>query len=212
MSQFDDYAREKMQNLMATRGEQVGSMYPGDKTGRTQTNCIDFVTKVLVYAYEKMGRKEAAAEVKKRVSKGTDLAKYLVESRNWRAHYWNPDVKHPRDLDSEHPYSHQLAVRNKKYYKIPLAGAIVNFLPTPVASGGTTAKSTALNRFKLVPFAVGIARGGYHTFLCSYGKVYEVHWNQPSDGLYGVSDFGTYKWLSGVVVVPPKTAFKSDAL
>lgn len=212
MSKFDDYALEKMLDLVATSDKQVGSKYPGNKAGLAQTNCIDFVTKVLVYAYEKVGNKAVAAEVRKRVDKGTELAKYLVEQRTWRAHYWNPDVHHPRDLDDEHPYSYKQAVKHKKYYKVPLAGCIIDYNPTPMTKGETKPKTTALNAFTLVPFSVGIARGGYHTFLVSYGQVYEVHWDQASDSLYEISEFATYPWLSGIVVIPPKTAYTSAAL
>jgi hypothetical protein len=192
MSQFDNYALEKIQNLLDTRADQVGRLYAGDKAGKAQTDCITFVTQVLVYAYEKLGKKEAAHAVRQRAKKGTALAEYLVTKRLWKAHYWNPDVRHPRDNQDEHPYSYRLAVKHKQYYKIPLAGAIIDYNPTPRTKGETKAKTIALAHFKLVPFAVGIARGGWHTFLCSYGRVYEVHWQGIGDTLYEISEFATY--------------------
>lgn len=212
MTQFDTYALEKIKDLLATRDKQVGRLYEGDKTGKKQTDCITFVTEVLEYAYEKLGHKNVAAQVRKYAKKGTSLAAFLVSSRVWRAHYFNPDVNHPRDNDSEHSYSYTVAKKHKTYYKIPLAGGIINYNPTPLTKDPTQPRTIALAHFKFVPFAVGIARGGWHTFLCSYGSVYEVHWKGIGDSLYELSDFVSYPWLSGAVIVPPRTSFTSDAL
>jgi hypothetical protein len=166
MSRYNDYALDKIQTLLDTRADQVGRLYEGDKTGKGQTDCITFVMQVLVYAYEKLGLKEVAQAVKNRAKKGTALAEYLVTKRTWKAHYWNPDTRHPGDNDNEHPYSYLLAVKHKRYYKIPLAGAIIDYNPTPLRKNQTQAKTIALAHFKLVPFAVGIARGGVaHLFV-----------------------------------------------
>jgi hypothetical protein len=211
MGSFSAAAIEKMNSLMASADSQVGTNYGGNKAGKTQTNCILFVTRVLEYAYQKVGNAGVATQVRKMTDKGTDLAKFLVTKRHWKAHYWNPDVSHPYDKKSEHPYSAKVARDTKQYYKIPLAGQIVDYRLTP-GTGKRKATVDALGRFSMVPFAVGIAGGGMHTFLCAYGNVYEVHWKGIGSSLYEETPFGEYPWLSGVVIVPKETAFKADPL
>ncbi|MEA1933833.1 MAG: hypothetical protein U9N60_05310 [Thermodesulfobacteriota bacterium] len=56
---------------------------------------------------------------------------------------------------------------------------------------------------KKVKFAVGVSRGGKHTWLYSLGKVYEVHWDKIGAELYEVTNLEDYAWLSGALVVPP---------
>lgn len=213
MKSFVDHALEKMRDLIAGKDSQVGRLYSGNKAGKTETDCITFVSQVLAHAYEMTGRANVANEVRKRSKKGTDLASYLVKGRQWRTHYWNPDVARPRDGNSEHPYSYKVAIDKKTYYDIPLSGFIVNYNPTPAPAGKTaTAKKTdTLRRFEDVKFAYGLAKGGWHTFLYSKGKVYEVHWDGIGDGLYEIRDFSGYGWSSGAMVVPPRIDFRSDA-
>lgn len=203
-SDFVNAALEKMNDERGKRNQQVGSRYAGDKSGMDQTNCITFVTRVLSCAYEKVRKNEVASDIKKLSAKGTDIGKYLVTARKWKALYWNPDVHRPSDGDAEHPSSYKAAVAKNEYYGIPLSGFIINYNPTPVPRGkkGTVKEMNAMSRFNTVPFAVGIARGGYHTFLVSYGAIWEVHWSGAADSLYEVSDFSKYTWKSGVVIMP----------
>jgi hypothetical protein len=213
---FSLFAIEKMNQLEATASSQVGTEYLGsDKAGKTPTNCIDFVVKVLGYAYEKIGQTPVANEVQRLAVKGTQLADFLVSKRHWHAHYWNPDVRFPSDGDSEHPASYHTAVKFTKYYGIQLSGAIINYRLTP-GHGLRTASTAALARFNLVPFAFGITYGGRHTFLVSNGIVHEAHWSGIGDSLYGRTNFAAYKgraaFLSGIVVVPKETSFRSDPL
>lgn len=69
-----------------------------------------------------------------------------------------------------------------------------------------------LERVSKVKFAFGIARGGFHTFLFSYGEVFEVHWDQIGTGLYGKKAFKDYEWLSGALIVPPDSNFTSNEI
>jgi hypothetical protein len=70
----------------------------------------------------------------------------------------------------------------------------------------------AFDRFSQVKFAYGLARGGRHTFLCSYGMIFEVHWESIGADLYERSAFYYYPWLSGVMVTPPDATFDSDRI
>src|SRR5580765_434474 len=95
--------------------------------GDLNTDCIIYVRNVLEYAYEKIGRKDISDRIHAMPKDGgVALASYLV-SLGWRAHYWNPDVRHPRDGDSEHPDSYKKAVAKRMYYGITVSGFIVNY-------------------------------------------------------------------------------------
>lgn len=78
-----------------------------------------------------------------------------------------------------------------------------------------------LQQLKDVPFAVGVVDSGMHTFVFSYGKVYEVHWSAGPDdpGLFEVSTLENFMrgWTSGAVAIPTdvlreqKLGFRSHA-
>jgi RHS repeat-associated protein len=66
-----------------------------------------------------------------------------------------------------------------------------------------------LEQLKTVPFAVGVVNAGTHTFVLSYGVVFEVHWAEgPRDKeLFEASrleDF-MHGWTSGAVAFPSET-------
>lgn len=237
---FSDYCYDKMWDLFKTPEDEVGSEFPGNKAGRSITNCIIYVTNVLMYGHEKIGRSDRNARINqigKVEQDGTKLAKFLVDEIGWKAHYWNPDVEHPRDKKDEHPFSYKKALKTKSYYELPLSGLIVDYnkqdktpkrvwissginipitptigvpLPMPVE---VSADNTAiLEKLSKVKFAFGIARGGYHTFLFSYGEVFEVHWMAEGARLYGKVAFEKYEWLSGALIIPPDSTFTSDEI
>jgi hypothetical protein len=60
---------------------------------------------------------------------------------------------------------------------------------------------------KRVEYAVGVADSGYHTFVLTAGKVYEVHWDKgpTNPRLTEATDVDAFfkKWGSGVIAVPP---------
>jgi hypothetical protein len=171
------------------------------------TDCITYVRNVLKYSYEQAGKPEVGKHAR-RLMEGFPLANYLVLN-GWSAHYWNADVRHPRDGSPEHPFSYQQAVKTGKYYGLPLSGFVVNY--NRVAPTATTPNTDAVyQRLGKVRFAYGIARGGKHTFLYSYGMVFEVHWDKIGAELYGRTPRYDYEWRSGVLVTPPGEPFFSD--
>jgi hypothetical protein len=91
------------------------------------TDCITYVINVLTYAFEKDGQKSVAQKVAKLGKKGTELGSYLVNEQKWTGIYYNPDVNHPRDGDSEHPFSRKKAIDSKGYYTIPISYWLVNY-------------------------------------------------------------------------------------
>lgn len=156
--------------------------------------------------------------------------------------YWNPDVTHDYDGNSEHSVSYKNMVLAKKtYYNIPISGTIINYnkkdktsktvwTSAPVITGppvfGTVPSINVpipvtvqadnlsiLETLSKVKFAFGIARGGYHTFLVSYGEIFEVHWREEGSKLYGKVAFKDFpNFYSGAVIVPPDSTFTSDEI
>ncbi|MDP2907852.1 MAG: hypothetical protein Q8O03_07985 [Nanoarchaeota archaeon] len=120
---------------------------------------------------------------------------------------------------TEHVGSYKVAKENRHYYNIPIIDMIVDYNPTteledirftiktivPVKSS-TVKKTDKVEKLKQIPFGLLLARGGQHSAILSYGKVYEVHHaSGPVDKkLIDVKDFETeWDWLSGVILVPP---------
>jgi hypothetical protein len=217
MTDFTLHAHHKMMDLYNNHSHECGSQIASRYPGKTPTNCITYVINVLKYAFEKSGDKVAAEEVVKLGEYGTKLAAYLVNSHYWTGIYYNPDVSHPRDGDVEHPYSYyKKVVLSKQYYTIPISYWVIDYKPTPNINpnyktfsgiGGskdpTKKDESQLDMLKKITFAVGVSRGGKHTWLYSSGKVYEVHWDEIGADLYEASNFEEYPWLSGALVVPP---------
>lgn len=214
---FTEVALNKMWDLFKHHPNQVGSNrrkwllkrgQPDDTRGRERTDCITYVKAVLVAAYEELGRKAFADGVKKALGAkalGADLANYLVREVGWKAHYWNPDVNHPRDYDYvQNNYSYWNTLKHGVYYvgnyatKVPVSGYIVNYKPVPDYTNPrfedkrlkvkhnypTAPERGAFERFLKVRFAFGLGHGGEHTFLYSEGHVFEVHWNAMGDDNY----------------------------
>jgi hypothetical protein len=210
---LSEWAEKKMWDLYKSHDHEVGSHYTGDRTGKQLTDCITYIKNVLMYAYENIGRRDAANHILKiwqDTRSGIDLAHYLV-SLGWQAYYWNPDTRLARDGQSEHPYSYKNMVKkNGKYYGVPVSGCIINYNPTSGSATNRSKTMAAFERFQKVRFAYAIARGGRHTFLCSYGMVLEVHWDQAGERLYEHSPFYHYQYLSGLVLIPPDTVFIGD--
>lgn len=219
-STFSEHAEAKMWDLLKDHSHEVGSKYPGDKTGKKNTDCITYVRNVISHAYESMGQSSIASDVWK-YTEGMPLAMFLSRL-GWKVHYWNPDVRFPRDGKPEHPYSYQQAIKTKTYYGAKVDGLVVDynldFKKHP--SGGFLSGCTPgprnndaiWNKVSRVRFAYGLARGGTHTFLYSFGMVFEVHWDKIDADLYERSSFYSFAWLSGLLLTPPDAAFTSDPI
>ncbi|MFC1749685.1 hypothetical protein ACFL2V_12865 [Pseudomonadota bacterium] len=220
MKPFSDFAYERLLDLYNNHSHEVGSELKKDDPAKyakyKSTDCITYALNVISHAFENTGNPAAAKKVWKLGKHGTELAKYLVESHNWKGVYINPDVIHPADGDDEHAFTSHLASKTCKYYKIPLEYKVINYSVTPKTGpefgtvnrrkGVTPLNTVDIKSLDLVNFGFGVSRGGRHTWLFSAGKVYEVHWDEIGVNLYEASPIRTYQWLSGVIVVPPGQA------
>ena len=234
---FSDYCYDKVWDLFRNHDNEVGSDFKGDKRGRSITDCITYVKKVLIYGHNKINREDVADRVSKTsIPMGTNLALYLVKELNWSAHYWNPDVRDDsRDGTSEHSFSYTNMVLGKSsYYGTPISGTIANYnkvnkssqtvwipsgptipvanIPMPMPVNVSTDNLAILKKLSQIKFAYGIARGGKHTFLVSYGEIFEVHWTEEGTKLYGKLPFEKFDFLSGALIVPLDSSFTSEAI
>lgn len=216
MTTFSEYAYEKLIDLYNHHDHEVGSELkksePNKYKDYKSTDCITYSLNVISYAFQRMGNDEAARRVWKLGTRGTELAKYLVEFQNWKGVYINPDSTHPTDIDSEHTYTSYLAAKKCKYYQVPLEYSVQNYSVTSKTHPAfqqlnKTAPQTKLNQIDIVSleqvkFGFGVSRGGMHTWVFSKGKVYEVHWDKVGSELYESTPLRRFPWISGAIVVP----------
>jgi len=220
MKTFSDFAQEKLKDLFDNHSHEVGSelkkIDPNKYMKYESTDCITYSLNVLSYAFKKQGNTKAASQVWKLGERGTDLARYLVNTHNWKGVYINPDSIHPVDASSEHTYSSYLASKTCKYYQIPLEYKVHNYTTTPKSHpsyqklnktvGVTTLNTVDIASLDFINFGFGISKGGKHTWLFSNGQVYEVHWDKIGTELYESTSLRSFPWLSGAIVVPPGQA------
>lgn len=217
MTGFTADAHSKMMDLFNNHRHECGSQIASQHPDKTPTNCITYIVNVLTYAFEKKGDAAAVAKVKSLNEKGTELAAWLVNDKKWKGIYYNPDVAHPRDGESEHPFSwFKKVLPDRKYYGIPISHAVINYQPTDRKNGNfksfggfggwkfeTPQVLFQLDKLKKIKFAIGVSRGGRHTWMYSRGEIFEVHWDEIGADLYERSPFEDYEWLSGALAVPP---------
>jgi len=121
---------------------------------------------------------------------------------------------------AEHVESYNVVKEKKNYYNIPITDMILDYNPTTelkdirfsslnatvLVDSPTVKKTDKVEKLKQIPFGLLLARGGQHSAIISYGKVYEVHHaaGPVNKKLIDVKDFETeWDWLSGVILVPP---------
>lgn len=208
-------------------------VFPKFPSKPIKTDCIQWCVDNLKIAYTSLEEDERWETIKEESKKksfekseeegiiGTELSNVLIEKERWKAIYYNPDIKNPEDDDTEHKWSHDKLKETGKYYGVPVSDSIINYRPTTMAIIKEKGKiketrkiedvtpkenEDKITQLKKVPFGIVLARGGKHTAVFSYGKVYEVHYDHgPRElELIEVKDFEeTWQWLSGVVVIPP---------
>lgn len=212
---FSQYAVEKIKDILANHSTHVGSQLkrsnPTKYKNSVSSDCITMAIWVLKDAFNKTGHPSVAQRVGGLGDKGTELARYLIDTRLWKAIYYNPDVNHPMDGNAEHIVSYYNQVKKNCTYsssRVPISRAVINYNPsdTKVTQYLDLTKKNVVdyNALKKIPFGLGMSRGGTHVWLYSSGKVYESHWDkEPASGLYTAVDLNAFIWLSGIIVVPP---------
>lgn len=178
------------------------------------TNCIDWALEHVGAAYRAAGQDARWVriynEVTEHGAKATDLAREL-QVDGWEGVYFNPDVAHPlggpTDDGREHVATARTAAKKGTYYGLKVHHQVLNYRPTEVDGRGIPKDASGLEALSTVPFFFGLARGGKHAFVGSHGEISEVHWDgQPvSSKVMSEIKLEEFEWLSGLLLVPPKT-------
>ncbi len=215
----------------------VGIQSQAPRTGDIEmTSCIMWVIKHLEAAYAAAGKAPRWQQIREILRKQDDRGIVLLDELQkdgWEAIYWNPDTQTPDDSSERkiwHSKSARAAAKVKGYYPtwytrsnpapaneyIKIDHMMINYRPTP---GSSTRQDTrAIENLKQVPFWVGIANFGEHSFVGYYVNISAAHspflpnnrdnielskfqpWGKAWSERYGGD-----KYLSGVIMVPPGT-------
>lgn len=214
---FSQHAVDKINSIMNDHSNHVGSQLkignPTKYKNHISSDCITMAIWVLKYSFEKLGKLNSSKRVDGLGEKGTELAKYLINTHNWKGVYYNPDVKHPSDGLGEHIASYYNQVKKNCTYsvsRVPISNTVINYKPSKnkvTTYLDLTKKQDAdYNTFANIPFGLGMSSGGRHVWLYSKEFVYESHWEKEAgDGLYTKTQLKMFPWLSGIIVVPPDT-------
>ena len=250
---FSDHAQDMLRELYANHKEQLGRQlwidfdncrtnkpsgtdcvrFEDYKDFETQfknwrrTDCQTYIQDVIRYSYEKTGRRNIYDGLlnfyKSNGVTGTIMAQYLVK-QGWKAYLFMPDTEQPSDSNAEHTQKYRDAIKTNSWWKVPLAGFIVNYKPTNSGTSGAT-PITSDGKRKLaalanVKFAACVFTKGIHTGILSEGNILEVHWKNISeqskidakyqgfqtDGegkLYESTNLLDFSWIEGIFVIPP---------
>ncbi len=181
-----------------------------------ESSCIGWAMENVKAAYVAAGKGDRWAEIAATIiadkgdgkAKGTDLAKELKKD-GWEAIYFNPDVRHPSDGNSEHPLTASQVAKGKPYYGIKVDHQVVNYRPSAPGDGENRTKQDmgGIETLRKAPFFFGIARGGDHTFVGHDGTVSEFHWDRMPNDKHSIEEtpLEAFVWNSGLVMVPPGT-------
>jgi len=179
-----------------------------------ESSCIGWVMQNLKSAYEGAGNEERFAEISRRVKeadlRGTVLCEEL-QNDGWTAVFYSPRTA--EDL-SESGEREKLAALN-----MAKAGARIWKSQVPGSSGvrcdavitgyrGIAPDShteALLGKLENVPFFVGVANGGIHTFVGHKGNVCDFHWTAQPDDKNAMTENSVrqWKWDTGLYMIPP---------
>lgn len=218
-------------NYTKTVGSNLYKKQPIKYKDYIRTDCITFSVNVISHAFKELGNIDAAKQVFKRRVYGTELAKYLVTEHGWLAIFVSSDVFHPSDGDHRHGIRYHKAKNKCAYEGIPISYFAINFKPTikpeksiwewvtmsgedkPFYNGvawvlrkhtdiETPKDLIGLREIKKIRFGFGVSRGGDHTWLYSFGKVHEAHYNKAESEIYEAKPLMEWSWIDNVIVVP----------
>lgn len=215
----------------------VGVQESKPRSGSIQmTSCILWVIRHLEAAYKASGKEARWKQIRETLLKAQDRGIVLMDELQkdgWEAVYWNPDTRNP-DMKGEkilwHTQSAKQAKSVKGYYPtwyssknppkaneyIKVDHMMVNYRLTTADGNITNTKAT--EALKRVPFWVGIANFGEHSFVGYYDNISESHSPFMPEKSANVElskflpwgkawseNYGGDVYLSGIIMVPPGT-------
>ncbi len=186
----------------------------GQSARLQESSCIGWVMQNVKTAYEGAGNEERFAEIGRRVKeadlRGTVLCEELQKD-GWTAVFYSPRTA--EDLseagDREKLGALDMAKAGARVWKSPVPGSngvrcdsVITGYRGVVPDSHTEAQ---LEKLESVPFFVGVANGGIHTFVGHNGSVCDFHWTaQPDDrNAMTESPVRQWRWDTGLYMVPP---------
>jgi hypothetical protein len=225
----EDILRGNRSNLqaeidaMSAGNWRLGALEPGaveieSSSGQSvrlqESSCIGWVMQNVKAAYEGAGQGERFDEINQRVKeadlRGTVLCEELQKD-GWTAVFYSPRTAD--DLagagEREKLGALNMAKAGSRVWKSPVAGsngvrcdAVITGYREMAPDRETEAQ---LQKLENVPFFVGVANGGIHTFVGHNGNVCDFHWTAQPDDRNAMTEnpIREWKWDTGLYMVPP---------
>lgn len=210
-------------DAMSMGNWRMGSIEPGSviiespsgQAARLQeSSCIGWVMENVKAAYEGGGYGERFAEINRRVKvadlRGTVLCEELQKD-GWTAVFYCPRTA--ADLagsnEREKLGALNMAKAGARVWKSPIPGsdgvrcdAVITGYRNVTPDLNT---KMMLEKLENVPFFVGVANGGIHTFVGHTGSVCDFHWTAQPDDKDAMTEnpVRQWKWDTGLYMVPP---------
>jgi hypothetical protein len=210
-------------DAMSMGNWRMGSIEPGSiiiesTSGQAarlkESSCIGWVMENVKAAYEGGGYGERFAEINRRVKvadlRGTVLCEELQKD-GWTAVFYCPRTA--EDLadsnEREKLGALNMAKAGARVWKSPIPGsegvrcdAVITGYRDVTPDRNT---KMMLEKLENVPFFVGVANGGIHTFVGHTGSVCDFHWTAQPDDKDAMTEnpVRQWKWDTGLYLVPP---------
>lgn len=210
-------------DAMSAGNWRLGALEPGavqieNSSGQSvrlqESSCIGWVMQNVRAAYGGADHGERSDEINQRVKeadlRGTVLCEELQKD-GWTAIFYSPRTAD--DLagagEREKLGALNMAKAGSRVWKSPIAGsdgvrcdAVVTGYRGVAPDSETEAQ---LQKLENVPFFVGVANGGIHTFVGHNGKVCDFHWTAQPDDKDAMTEnpIREWKWDTGLYMVPP---------
>jgi hypothetical protein len=188
---------------------------PSGKPARIrESSCIGWVLQNVKAAYEGGGLEARFAEINRSVKdadlRGTVLCEELQKD-GWTAVFYSPRTAEDLAESNEREKlgALNMAKAGSRVWKSPIPGSSgVRCDAVITGYRGVTPDSNTealLEKLENVPFFVGVANGGIHTFVGHNGSVCDFHWTAQPDDKNAMTEnpVRQWKWDTGLYMVPP---------
>lgn len=210
-------------DIMSAGNWRMGSIEPGSviienpsgKAARVyESSCIGWVMDNVKAAYEGAGVEARFAAIKSRVKeadlRGTVLCEELQKD-GWTAVFYCPRTTEDLQASGEREKlgALNMARAGARVWKSPIPGSSGIRCDAVITGYRDTAPdhntSALLEKLESVPFFVGVANGGIHTFVGHNGSVCDFHWTAQPDDKDAMTENSVreWKWDTGLYMVPP---------
>lgn len=195
-----------------------GSVIMENSSGKSarlrESSCIGWVMENVKAAYEKGGNGARFAEINMRVKeadlRGTVLCEELQKD-GWTAVFYSPRTADDLAAAGEREKlgALNMAKAGARVWKAPIQGSngvrcddVITGYRDIEPDRDTEAE---LEKLENVPFFVGVANGGIHTFVGYKGSVCDFHWTAQPDDKDAMTEnpIREWKWDTGLYMVPP---------